>query len=107
MKLLILSLRSWVEVKDPRRRTLRARMENQSSIWLSQEACLGVKWKRMRCETSRRKVSRLARFQDTVLLFPPQVLGDPAAAGDNPDHTLGQVDVQIVRLDLPLKGGCG
>ena len=42
MKLVILSLRSWVEVKDPRRRTLRARMENQSSIWLSQEACLAL-----------------------------------------------------------------
>jgi hypothetical protein len=44
MKLLILSLRSWVEVKEfgaegpqTRHRTLRARMENQSSIWLSQE----------------------------------------------------------------------
>src|SRR5690242_1279228 len=48
MKRAMRSLRSWVEVNEPRRRTLRARMENQSSIWLSQEACLGVKWKRMR-----------------------------------------------------------
>jgi hypothetical protein len=36
-----------------------------------------------------------ARFQDTVLVFPPQVLGDPTAMSDNLDHALGQVDVQI------------
>jgi hypothetical protein len=35
-------------VKEPQPRILLAGMENQSSIWLSQEACLGVKWKRMR-----------------------------------------------------------
>ena len=37
-----------------------------------------------------------------MLVFLPQVLRDAAAAGDNPDHALGQVDVQIVRHDLPL-----
>jgi hypothetical protein len=48
-----------------------------------------------------------ARCQDTVLVFPPQVLGDPTAVSDNLDHALGQVDVQIVRHDLPLNVGCG
>ena len=40
-------------------------------------------------------------------MFPSQVLGDTAAPGDDPDHALGQVDVQIVRHDLPLDIGCG
>jgi alanine racemase len=30
-------------------RSFRTRMENQISIWLSHEACLGVKWKVTRC----------------------------------------------------------
>ena len=30
-------------------RSFRTRIENQISIWLSHEACLGVKWKVMRC----------------------------------------------------------
>jgi hypothetical protein len=40
-------------------------------------------------------------------VFPPQILGDTAAVSDNPDHALGQVDVQIVGHDLPLDIGCG
>ena len=43
MKRSIRSLRSCFEVKLARRSSLRARMENQISIWLSQDACLGVK----------------------------------------------------------------
>jgi hypothetical protein len=35
-------------------------MENQISIWLSQEACLGVKWKVIRWLASRRNASRAA-----------------------------------------------
>ena len=36
-----------MDLKLPRRRRLRTRIENQMSIWLTQEACLGVKWKAM------------------------------------------------------------
>ena len=48
-----------------------------------------------------------ARLQNAALVFLPQVLCDSATAGDNPDHALGQVDVQIVGHDLPLDIGCG
>jgi hypothetical protein len=40
----ILAFRSALEEKSPRRMTLRTRIENQISIWLSHEACFGVKW---------------------------------------------------------------
>ena len=43
IKALILALRSAFEVKLPRWMSFRASMENQISICLSQEACLGVK----------------------------------------------------------------
>src|SRR3981081_2434030 len=54
----ILARNSALEAKLLRRSNLRTRMENQISIWLSQEACLGVKWKTMRCVGSRRNSSR-------------------------------------------------
>ncbi len=60
MKLEIFAFRSSTEVKLPRRMTLRARIENHISIWLSQDACLGVKWKTMRWLGSRRNFSRVA-----------------------------------------------
>src|ERR1700735_4874922 len=60
MKLSILCWRCCLDVKLPRRRSLRTRIENQISIWLSQEACLGVKWKVIRWLTSRRNASRVA-----------------------------------------------
>ncbi len=40
-------------------------------------------------------------------MFPPQILGNTAAAGNNPDHALGEMNVQIVSHDLPLDIGCG
>ena len=46
--------------KLPRRRSFLTRIENQISIWLSHEACLGVKWKVMRCSELRRNASRVA-----------------------------------------------
>lgn len=42
------SLRFWREVKLARRRSFRTRIENQISIWLSHEACFGVKCQVMR-----------------------------------------------------------
>ena len=45
----ILVRSAFLLAKLPRRRSFRTRMENQISIWLSQEACLGVKWKVTRC----------------------------------------------------------
>jgi hypothetical protein len=40
-------------------------------------------------------------------VFLAQILDDTTAPGDNPDHALGQVDVQIVSDNLPLDIGCG
>ena len=40
-------------------------------------------------------------------MFVSQVLLDTAAPGDDPDHVLGEMDVQIVRYDLPLDIGSG
>ena len=40
-------------------------------------------------------------------MFLSQVLRDTAAPGDDPDHALGEMDVQIVRYDLPLDIGSG
>src|ERR1700722_9806555 len=57
MKLSIRCCRRSVEVKLPRRRSLLTGIENQISIWLSQEACWGAKWKVMRWLPSRRNVS--------------------------------------------------
>ena len=45
MKRSIVALRSSDDVKKPQRSTLRARIENQSSIWLSQEASFGGEMK--------------------------------------------------------------
>src|ERR1700738_1818405 len=56
----ILVRRALLLAKLPRRRSFRARMENQISIWLSHDACLGVKWKVTRCCGSRRNASRVA-----------------------------------------------
>src|SRR5512147_2406841 len=52
--------RSSLERKWPRRRSLRTRIENQSSIGLSQEACLGVQWNTIGWEASRKNASRVA-----------------------------------------------
>src|SRR5438128_5531108 len=60
MNCAVLTRRACLEAKSPRRRSLRARMENQISIWLSHEACLGVKWKVMRWFGLRRNASRVA-----------------------------------------------
>src|SRR3954467_10128365 len=43
MKASMRAFRSCWEVKLARRSSLRTRMENQISIWFSQDACLGVK----------------------------------------------------------------
>lgn len=36
-------MRSWRELNSPRRSSRRARIEKTISIWLSHEACLGVR----------------------------------------------------------------
>src|SRR6202049_2599518 len=56
----ILMRKSFLVAKLPRRRSFRTRMENQISIWLSQDACLGVKWKVMRWSGWRRNAARVA-----------------------------------------------
>src|ERR1700730_13825414 len=61
----ILVRRALLLAKLPRRRSFRARMENQISIWLSHDACLGVKWKVTRCCGSRRNASRVALHAST------------------------------------------
>src|ERR1700694_3590032 len=53
-------VRNWLfEAKLLLRSSLRTRMEEQISIWLSHEACLGVKWKMTRWVGSRRNASRV------------------------------------------------
>src|SRR6266542_3590158 len=52
--------RSSTEVQLARRSSLRTRMENHSSIWLSHEQCFGVYTKRMRWDGSVRTAARLA-----------------------------------------------
>lgn len=87
MKPSILALRSLVETKLPRRITLRTRIENQLSIWLSQDACLGVKWKTMRCSGSRRNAPRLATgFRDAALALHPEILFQATVVGHPSDH---------------------
>src|ERR1700730_4143060 len=87
----ILVRRALLLAKLPRRRSFRARMENQISIWLSHDACLGVKWKVTRCCGSRRNASRVALHAST------------------PDFPLTpiKVDVEIVADNVPLCGGSG
>src|SRR6266508_2044270 len=53
------ALRSSNEVKLERHSSLRTRMLNQISIWLSHEVCLGVYTNRMRCPWSLRKAARI------------------------------------------------
>ncbi len=42
-----------------------------------------------------------ARFEDAALAFYPEVLVDPAVAGDQPHDGLGEVDVEVVADDAP------
>ena len=89
------------DVKLPRRRSLRTRIENQISIWLMLEACLGVIWKVIRCLVSRRKASRVAidwRMPDFP--FSPKVFTiDAAEVGNEPDDAFGHVGVEVVGSD--------
>jgi hypothetical protein len=52
--------------KDPRRRTLALRIENQHSTWLSHEAWVGVKWKTKRGWRSSARQRRSFRCRPTL-----------------------------------------
>src|SRR5450755_3618868 len=103
----ILARNSAVEAKLLRRSNLRARMENQISIWLSQEACLGVKWRTMRCVGSRRNSSRVFLEASTPRLpLTPSLCLMPQWRATR-RTTDSEVDVEIVADDVPprVEGG--
>src|SRR5579863_3534798 len=99
----ILVRKSFLVEKLPRRRSFRTRMENQISIWLSHDACLGVKWKLMRWSGWRRKASRVALDASTpdLALTPSLPLRPQWRAGNQANDGLGEVDVEIVADDIP------
>src|ERR1700732_1434267 len=103
----ILVRRALLLAKLPRRRSFRARIENQISIWLSHDACLGVKWKVTRCCGSRRNAFGVALHSGTAD-FPltPSVSLRPET-GNEADDGLRKVDVEIVADNVPLCGGSG
>src|ERR1043166_4591668 len=76
----ILVRSAFLLAKLPRRRSFRTRIENQISIWLSHEACLGVKWKVTRCSGLRRNASRV-RLQASTPDLPltPRLILRPQA----------------------------
>jgi hypothetical protein len=85
----ILVRRALLLAKLPRRRSFRARMENQISIWLSHDACLGVKWKVTRCCGSRRNASRAGTRAFRL---------SPCYAGFRPDRATRHQDERLVSV---------
>src|SRR4030088_2987553 len=103
----ILARNSVLEAKLLRRRSLRTRMENQISIWLSQEACLGVKWKTMRCVGSQELFARLLGREHAAFALDAQSALDAAGACNQANHRFGEVDVEVVADDVPARVGGG
>src|SRR5664279_2026661 len=102
MKSSILCWRCSLEVKLPRRRSLRTRIENQISIWLIQEACFGVKWKVIRWLLSHRNASRVAidwRMPDFP--FSPRSSLMPQRSATKRVTPLGHVGVEVIADHLP------
>src|SRR6516164_9336169 len=91
--------------KLPRRISFRTRMENQISIWLSHDACLGVKWKTMRWSLWRRNASRVAF--DAGLTFDAEVAIEAAMLRNKANDGLGEMDVEVVANDIPPCVGGG
>ena len=93
--------------------TLRTRIENQISIWLSHDACFGVKWNTMRWLASRRNASRLAIEASTPdLPFSPRSSATSlscATSRTTPSERcvlrLSQITCQRVR-DEPVANSC-
>src|SRR5262245_35455528 len=98
----ILVRTAFLLAKLPRRRSLRTRMENQISIWLSQEACRGVKWKVTRCPglTQEGGAGDLGG-EHAGLALDAELVGEPPVACHEPHHRLRQMDVEIVADDIP------
>ena len=78
-----------------------------ATLTLSQVACFGVMPRQGEAQRSQLEADAMigiaqeglpagARFQNTLLVFPSRILSEAAAVSDNPNHVLGQVDVQIV-----------
>jgi hypothetical protein len=104
----ILARNCSLEAKLLRRSSLRTRMENQISIWLSQEACLGVKWKTMRWVGSRRNASRVFLEASTPdLPLTPSVRLRPQWRATNRTTDSGEVDIEVVADDVPSRAGGG
>src|SRR3982074_12170 len=103
----ILARNSALEAKLLRRSNLRTRMENQISIWLSQEACLGVNWKTMRCVGSQELFARLLGREHAAFALDAQSALDAAVACNQANHRFGEVDVEVVADDVPARVGGG
>src|SRR5260370_32720358 len=104
----ILVRRALLLAKLPRRRSFRARMENQISIWLSHDACLGVKWKVTRCCGSRRNASRVALHASTPD-FPltPSLSLRPEARATRRTTDSERGMLRLSQTNVPLCGGSG
>jgi len=69
-------------------------MENQISIWLSHDACLGVKWKVMRWSGWRRNATRVCLGREHArLAFDTELALETAGARNKAN-------------DGPRRGGC-
>ena len=81
---------------------LSPRMENQISIWLSHDACLGVKWKMTRCYGSCRNASRVALHANAPdFSFDAKLELEARDTGNEADDGLRKVDVEICRIQCP------
>src|SRR5271169_4086125 len=104
MKRVSLSFRSSVDVKLPRRTTLRMMTPNTISTWFSHDVCLGKYTKRTRCSLFDRNSCRVACDCSTPALpFFSQILLERARLRDPLHQALRGVDVQVVHHKHPRR----
>src|SRR5580704_7967070 len=102
MKRINLSCKSAVEVKLPRRITLRMMTPNTISIWLSHDVCLGKYTKRTRWPLSAKNSCRVACDLSTPALpFFSQILFERTELTDPLHQTFRSVNVQVVNHEHP------
>src|SRR5579864_4848030 len=102
MKRISFSLRSFTEVKLPRRTTLRMIMPKTISIWFSHDVCFGKNTKRMRWLRSCKNARRLSCERSTPRLpFFSQILFEVAGFRHILHHAFRGVDVQVVHHEHP------
>src|SRR3989337_2926163 len=90
------SRRSALEVKLARLSKRRTKMLNHSSIWLSQDVCLGVYTKRIRCAGSDKNAAREAMQCNVQLLpFTPNS-SQPTALRHQAHQAFRLMDVEVI-----------